>query len=343
MDFVYTILAVPGLWIILQFLSSLAFASMNFIDEWLLANLVVSDVEKDEESDSVGVLVIVSGLFGLVTAIIFGIIAFFSPEGFATLMIGERLVAQASIVGMLEMVWLTLYFYAINRAGAVNAAPLFQAIPVISLLLAVTAHVLYTEFHVLAAAKFAEVPPLVHVVAAGAIICGGFMLNMSEVKGRWHVDTKTIVLMLAASTIIAVIYFLFKDVASESNFVATAFWGGIGSAGASVAIFVFYKPYRRQFLEFCYSTNKRGLMVQLVNEVLNASAVIISQLAMVVGPSVMVVSAMNAWQPIFILIIGWIQAKRGSKTHAEQLQGSKFLIKALSIGVIAGGTVLIAL
>ena len=329
MGIVYAFLAIPGLWIILQFFASLAFASMNFIDEWLLTNLAAGDTEEDEGSDSVGVLVIVSGLFGLVTAAIFGIIAFLSPHGFATLVIGQQLITQASVVGMLEMVWLTLYFYAVNRAGAVNAAPLFQAIPVISLVLGLLV--------------FGEVPPLTQVIAAGAIIVGGFMLNISEVEGRWHVDKKTIILMLAASTIIAVIYFLFKNAALESNFVATAFWGGIGSASASVAIYSFYPPYRRQFMKFCYSTDRSGLMVQLINEVLNASAVIISQLAMTLGPSVMVVSTMNAWQPIFILIIGWILAKRGSKTHAEQLQGNALLKKAVSIGLIAVGTVFIAL
>ena len=329
MGIVYAFLAIPGLWIILQFLASLAFASMNFIDEWLLANLSTNTTEEDEKSDSVGVLVIVSGLFGLVTATIFGIAAFLSPDGLATLMIGKQLITQASVVGMLEMVWLTLYFYAINRAGAVNAAPLFQAIPVISLVLGLLV--------------FGEVPPLMQIVAAGAIIAGGFMLNISEVEGRWEVDKKTIALMLTASAIIAVIYFLFKDAALESNFVATAFWGGIGSASASVAIYSLYPPYRRQFIEFCRSTNKYGLMVQLINEVLNASAVIISQLAMTLGPSVMAVSAMNAWQPIFILIIGWILAKRGSETHAEQLRGNGLLKKVVSIGLIAGGTVFIAL
>lgn len=333
MDIIVFILALPGLWIFLQTLSSLCYAGEVFIDGWLLRRLAKSDAaafESDEdEPAAIGILVTISALFGIVIAIFFGLVTFATSAGFATLNIGTELALQATLVGIGEVVWLIPYLKANNHAGEVKAAPLFQVIPVISLVLGLV--------------FFGEVPPLVHIIAAGIIIIGGITLDLTEVEGKWSVDKKTIGLMLLASLIIAFITFFFKDAALEGNFIATAFYGGIGMSIAGIIIFFTYAPYRKQFLAFCEEADKPAVLTQLANEVVDTMAVMTSHLAVVIGPSVMAVMALNAWQPVFILIIGWVLAKRGSEAHAELLNGAKLRQTVLAIALLALGTVLIAL
>ncbi len=313
-------------WIILAILAAFAYAAMNFIDEWLIERLEgEASEDESEETDSVGILVIVSGLFGIVVAGVFGYYAFIVPG--VNLWVSDVLIAQAVIVGMLEISWLPFYLYATKRGGALEAAPLFQTIPVISLVLGLV--------------FFAEVPPMLHVAGALTIVVGGTILNL--VPGTWKLDWRTVGLMLIASTIIAFIYFLFKDAALEGNFVATAFWGGVGMALAAVLIWLLWPPYRREFNAFTKSVDKKGVLAQLSNEVIDTFAVLASQKAVVLGPSVMVVTALNAFQPVFILLIGWLLAKRGSNKHKEALTGNEGYKKTVSIALIALGTVIIVL
>ena len=328
MDIIYSALRLlTEPWALLALVASFAFACENHTDDWLLKRLG-GNTEDIEQSDAVGTLVIISGLFGFVVAFVFGLVAYFAPDKNMTVFIGKDLVTQATIIGMLEVTWLIPYLYAVNRTGALAAAPLFQSIPVIALFLGL--------------GIFAEVPPMMHIIGAGVIVCGGFLLNLTEVEGKWKVDKKTVGLMLLASTIITVISFLFKDNALEGNFVATAFWGGVGMFISSQLILLNYRPYRQQFMKYAQNVDKRGITVQLVNEVVDMFAALIQRLAVMIGPAVMTVEALNAYQPVFILIISWFLGKNGSKSHAKELQGNKFLVKTSAIALIAIGTIFIA-
>ncbi len=89
------------LWVALALAAALAYAAMNFIDEWLIERLEgEASEDESEETGSVGSLVIVSGLFGLVVAGVFGYYAFIVPG--VNLWVSEGLIVQAVIVGMLE-------------------------------------------------------------------------------------------------------------------------------------------------------------------------------------------------------------------------------------------------
>ncbi len=104
-------------WIILAILAAFAYAAMNFIDEWLIERLEgEASEDESEETDSVGILVIVSGLFGIVVAGVFVYYAYLVPT--ATVMVSGDLIAQALLVGMLEISWLPFYLYATKRGGS---------------------------------------------------------------------------------------------------------------------------------------------------------------------------------------------------------------------------------
>ena len=172
------------------------------------------------------------------------------------------------------------------------------------------------------------------------IVAGGFVLNL--VPGTWRLNGSVVLLMLLSSSIIALIYFFFKDVANEGNFWAAAFWMGWGMALAASLLWIGYKPYRRQFNSFIVNLNWKVLTVNTVNEVSATVSVLCVQAAVMMSPSVATVTALNAYQPIFILIIGWLLAKGGSDQHAIKLAGSEFWKKSGAIILIALGTVFIS-
>lgn len=334
MDFVQTVRdLLPEPWILIAIAGSFAFASMNFIDEWLLDRLNINNEAEEGEQTAVGSMVIISGLFGLVVASVIGLSSFFLPPSVGSIWVPKGLIGQALVVGMLEVTWLIPYLYATNHhddetdhGGAIAAAPLFQTIPIFGLVLGLI--------------FFGEVPPLMQIIGSFIIVGGAILLNL--MPGTFRLNKRVVLLMLLASSIVALIYFLFKGAASEGNFIATAFWGGIGMSISSVLIWSFYPPFRRQFNHVMKHASKGDLAFNFINEVVDKGATLAFQLAVLIGPSVMAVSAMNAYQPVFILLIGLVLAKFGSKAHAKQLQGTELVKKAIAIAFIAGGTVLIA-
>lgn len=308
----------------LSLLAALGYASIGYIDEWLLHRHGVGD--DGLPADAAGKLIIISGLFGFVVSAFFALIGVLNG-GLDLLQASTKSLALATLAGMFEIVWLIPYFYAMQRAGALNATPLFQSVPVFSLLFG--------------ALFFAEIPPLKQVIGAFVIATGAFVLNFNV--RNWRVDWVTILLMFAASSMISFEYFFFKGAAIEVGFVTSAFCSGVGMVVATGLIWAGWPPYRKQFKRYLVRAGKFDLGVQVGNEGLNSASVLASQLAVVRGPSVMLVSAFNAFHPIFTLLIGWLLAKQGSKFHADEFQGGRSLQKSMAIALIAAGTAIVAL
>lgn len=312
-------------WALFMMAASLIFAAMNHFDEWFLG--YIARTTQNESHSGVGALVIFSGLFSFLIATAFLAYSLWTGDQHSSVLIGHHLAWQAIGVGMLEAVWLIPYFYAIGRSGALEAAPLFQSIPIFSLLLGLLV--------------FGESSPLLNIIGSVVIVSGGYLLNL--VPGTWKLDVRTIAMMGFSSAVIAFIYFVFKDTALAGNFVATAFWSGIGTGISSLLLLAVVPSYRQQFVRFMGNASKLAFAGQLVNETLNIASVLLSRRAMMLGPSVVAVSALNAYQPVFILILGWILAKFGITEHGERLRGFELLKRSGAIALIALGTVLIAL
>jgi ABC-type nickel/cobalt efflux system permease component RcnA len=86
----------------------------------------------------------------------------------------------------------------------------------------------------------------------------------------------------------------------------------------------------------------KAVGIQLLNEVMDAGGAYMTHLANVLGPSVMVVTAFNASQPIAIGLIGALLGLFGIK-HAATGGKTPWLLIGTAILLIAAGTVLVAL
>lgn len=311
-------------WILLALFAAFGDALVGYIDEWLLVKLRTTKTGALTHSDAPGKLLLISGFFGFVTAI--GALVFSLITGDAyPLYITEVIFVVAFVAGIIEVLWMIPYFHGLEQGGALNATPLFQTIPIFSLVFGLL--------------FFSELPSTAHIIATAIIIAGAILLNYSPSARR--IDRHTLGLMLLSSALISLGFFLFKDAATEGNFVATLFAHGLGMGMFSVLIWTCWPPYRRQFNSFMRSLNIKVLAAQVGNESLYAVSTIASQLAIVLGPSVMVVTAFNAFHPIFTLFIGLILFAFGSKEHKLELGGPLVILKTMAVILIAFGSVMI--
>jgi hypothetical protein len=307
-------------WVILVLVASVMFAIGNFADELLLVKY----------EQSIGTLVIISGLFGLVLMVIFAVTALFTGSNID---LPQPTALQAIGVGVLEQLWIIPYLYATKRRGAMVAGPLFQGVPVIAL-----------GFE----AMFGVIPPLVQIGGALLIVLGGILLSVEKEEDEdgntsHSIDWITVGLMTISATLIALIYVLFKDAADgEAGYVAVGFWSGLGIFLTGAVIWLVYTPYRRSFNTFMRNADGKAIGIQLLNEVMDTGGAYLTHLANVIGPSVMLVTAFNASQPIAIALIGGLLALFGVK-HAGAKGKTQWLLIFGAILFIAVGTVLVAL
>lgn len=320
-------------WILLVLLAQLTWALGNYLDHYLL----VRYRPQVESASSVGTLVMVSAAFTVVTGTLIGLSSLLlfglgradsNPLDLAPI---ERLTAMS--VGVLEILWLIPYMHALDESDETLAPPLFQTVPMFGL--------------VLGFLFFDETPPALHILAGACILAGSIALNTNwwepRTDSRAVVNVRVIALMMLASFVIALAAFVFKDTALEENYWGTAFWMSVGGMLTGCGMWLLIPSYRRNFNSFIGGRDRRGLALNVVNELTDAAAVLAFYGAVLLGPSTALVQATVAYQPLFILAIGLVAARFGSKFHAERLSGQALMQRSLGILVIVFGSVLIFL
>ncbi len=317
MDIIVSVLGLlTSAWFVFALFANLASAGGTYIDEVL--------TRKYEQP--IGVQVIVTGLFGFVLVGIFGTTAVLTQEN---LNLPLTTIAQAMGVGVLEQLYTIPLLYAIYRRGAMVVGPMTQLVPVITLGFG---------------GMFGIMPPAMQIGGALLIVAGGIILSIEKPEDEDDAKIDWITLGLAglSSLLVALIYVLFNETAeSDDMFVAVGFWSGLGMGLAGITIWAVYRPYREVFNDFCRNANKEALGLQLANEALDAGGTYFMHKANLLGPSVMVVTATGAIEPLAIGIIGFLF---GIKHASDKEASSWSRVIAISIAIIAiaGGVVLVS-
>jgi uncharacterized membrane protein len=318
-------------WIILVVGAQITWAVGNYIDRWLLVRYKTNDVN----DTSVGTLVLVSGFFtiiiGLFVLVVMYALVQYDIVDSSLLLIGRKERITAMIVGVLEILWLIPYLYALNESDETQAPPLFQTVPVFGI--------------VLGALFFDEIPTVLHIVAGAIIITGSLILNVNlgatRRAGVLQLQGKVILQMLLASFIIALAAFLFKVTAVEENYLGTVFWMSIGSFLTACLIWLVVPQYRRDFNAFVKRRDVKGVTINIVNEITDNIAILAFYGAVVLGPSTALVQATMAYQPIIVLIIGIIAVWFGSEFHVERFSSGGLTQRIVGITAIVGGSIMI--
>lgn len=308
-------------WVWLILIASIMYAAGNYVDELLLGKY----------EQEVGTLVLISTFFGGIIALAF---LGFALSGEIPLLADRPLIIKALIVGLLEALWIIPYLYATERSGAIIAGPLFQVVPIFALVLESLTGV---------------IPPIFQIIGALIIVVGGVILSIEkeeEENGvtKSSINWGTFLLMSVSAILVALIYVLFKDAAVSGSFTLIGFWTGIGMFLSGAAIYCVWKPYRVQFHTFTSNANYKALTVQFLNEVLDAGGVYMTHLANTLGPSVMLVTAFNATQPIAIGVLGFILSYFGiAGVSSESANKRGWVMIIIGIAIIAVGLVVLAL
>lgn len=320
-------------WFVVIILAGAMFAAGVFIDEFLT------------KKQAIGTLVIISSLFGLIVMAVFATIAFFTETD---LYINQNRLALVLLIGAGEIAWVIPYLKATYRRGAVVVGPMFQLIPVVG--------------GVAEAIFIGIIPPMVQIIGAILIVVGGFVLSIEEEENEdgsttYVSDWKTVGYMAVSASLAAIVYVLFKSAAGPqmipsevsfwqkfnhvlASYTVIGFWTGLGMVLTGIAIWIVWKPYRDDFNAFCKKANSKMVALQLVNETMDSGGAYMTHLANLLGPSVLVVTAFNAAQPIFILLFIPILLFLGFKTWDIKYN---WKVIAPSILTIAVGTSLLAL
>lgn len=307
-------------WVLLIIFASLLYAAGNYIDELLLCKY----------EQEVGTLVIISTLFG---AVIAGIFLFFAHFFEISIFLDKPIIVQALFIGVLEAIWVIPYLYATERSGALIAGPLFQAVPVFALVFE---------------SLLGTIPPLLQMVGASIIVLGGIIISIEKEEDEegntsHAVNWPTILMMSISAVIVSLIYVLFRDAAIATNFVAVGFWTGLGTFLTGLVIYTLWEPYQQQFNAFCKNANYKAFGLQFFNEILDAGGVYMTNLATTLGPSVMVVTAFNATQPIAVGVIGFLLSYFGvTSISSDKTKTSGWLFVSFGILLIAAGIIVLA-
>ncbi|MFA7422010.1 MAG: EamA family transporter [Melioribacteraceae bacterium] len=179
------------------------------------------------------------------------------------------------------------------------------------------------------------------LMAMALIILGTTIISFEiDTDNKFKLRKKVILPMLAATFFWAAGGTVFKMVALEENVVRSLFWEHLTLAVAGIAVFIFIRSYRENFLLAVKNSSKTILSVNLLNEVLYMSGNIIFSFVYIMAP-VSLVLLTDSFQPIFVLAIGIFLTIFFKKITVEKIQAKHLWQKIFAIAVTGIGTYLL--
>lgn len=264
-------------WIFLSLLAPFLFALGNHIDQ----DLVTKFFPGEEDSSSVGSLIIVSCIFGL---LFLPFIVYFVPT-VLQVPINDSLFLIG--IGVVEGLAILAYLYAIFEGEEISSlVAWFNSIPVFSLILGFI--------------FLGETISPVQFVGLCIVLGGLIMLSVRKEESTFLLKKKIVILMLTSSILYSAIYTFFKTVTETHSFWESAFWQYIGLTILGLIFFIFFKNYRTAFLQTFKNKSIKFYSLNLFNEIIFIGGNLITQFAMLLAP-IALVSLLGAFQPLIVL------------------------------------------
>ena len=182
-------------------------------------------------------------------------------------------------------------------------------------------------------------------ILAGLVIILGAVILTLEIKTSEKIKFKSTIfwLMLASSFIYSLNLFIFKFVGLESGFWQTSFWEYAGFIISAIFIWIFIPKWRQDFLKIMHGFRTNAFQIfsiNALNETLNIVAKMIFNFASLLAPLALV-SLVNGFQPVFVLIYGIILTLLWPHLGKENIAKKDLLQKILAILIILLGAYLI--
>jgi len=278
-------------------------------------------VDRFLKGRGVGSLILFSALFA---GVVIPIIAIINPLVFSIPTMDIMLLAVSGVLGSLAVIF---YLYALEHEDTSLVVPLFQFIPIFS--------------YILGYIFLGEELSGRHIIAGIIIVLGAVILTLEiEEEKKISLKIKPLILMIMASLMFSVMDVLYKFVSIEHDFWLTQFWHYVGLFIFGLILYLCIKEYRSEFHRVVTSSPLPIFGANIGGEVLQVSANIMNNAALLLAP-VVLVTLVAAYMPVIVFLMGFFLTFLIPKYITEKVSKKHLLHKSLAIGVIVIGSVLL--
>ena len=299
------------MWLLYAFSGPIMWAVSTHIDKFL--------VDKYFRDSDTAVLMVFTALLGIIAL---PAIWLFEPKVLALPWLATGVMILSGILYMGAMLF---YLRAIQTEEASVVAPLFQA------------NTLFT--FALGAIILHEMPHWPQLLGAGLVILGALGLSLGKNLHLGSFKPRLVMLMLAATFVVALSSVAFKFFAVQDEFWSTTFWTFVGEGLFGAAILALPK-YRQQFLTLFRRNPGAVIGVNAANELINLGGGLGVRYASLLAP-VALVSAVSATTTFFVFFFSILLTLFFPKVGHEDLSARNVIQKAIGGILIMAGVALI--
>jgi drug/metabolite transporter (DMT)-like permease len=299
------------MWLIYAFSGPIFWAVSTHIDKYL--------VDRYFRHADTTVLMVFTALLSLV---------FLPPIALldsAVFKLGLGAIAVMTLSGILYMGAMLFYLRAIQREEASVVAALFQASTLFTFLLGWL--------------FLGEKLGWAKGAGCAAIVLGALVLSQGRKFSLKKFKLRLVLLMLAATFVLALSSVLFKFFAVADDYWTTIFWNFLGEALFGMVILLVPR-FRRQFFHLFKMHPGAVLGVNMANELINLGGGLGVRYAMLSAP-VAVVSAISATTTFFVFAFGILLTLLAPRLGHEDLSARNLIQKAVGAILITAGVVLV--
>lgn len=298
------------IWFFVALIGPFMYALTNHIDKILL--------EKYFKKGGVGTILLLSSLIS-----VFVLPIFFLADKTVLDVSGINILALA-MVGILNVLVLWCYLFAIKEEEASVVIVFYQLVPVFG--------------YVLSYFVLGEILTKMQIIAMAIIIFGTTIISFEiDSENKFKLRRKTILPMLAASFFWALESVIFKAVALEENVWRSLFWEHLALVLMGITIFIFMRSYRTNFISAIRNNSKTVLSIGVVNEALYVFGNLAFAFAYMLAPIALVLLT-DSFQSIFALVIGIFLTVFFPKISVEKIQVKYIWPKIIAICITGIGT-----
>ena len=299
------------MWLLFAFTGPVLWAISTHIDKYL--------VDKYFRDSNTAVLLVFTAFLGVFAL---PAIWLFEPK---VLSLPWLATVVMMVSGILYMGAMLFYLRAIQSEEASVVAPLFQANTVFTFVLGLI------FLH--------ELPRWQQLAGASLVVGGALGLSLDKKLHFGSFKPRLVLLMCAATFVLALSSVVFKFFAVHDEFWSTTFWTFIGEGLFGAGILAVPK-YRKQFAHLFRKNPGAVIGVNAANELINLGGGLGVRYASLLAP-VGLVSAISATSTFFVFLFGILLTLFFPMVGREDLSARNVYQKAAGGGLIMAGVVLI--
>ncbi len=301
------------MWLLFAFAGPVLWAASTHIDKY--------PVDRYFQNSDTAVLMVFTALIGV---LMLPPIWHYVPGVFALRPLD---MAVMIVSGILYMGAMLFYLRAIQSEEASVVAPLFQSSTLFTFLFA---YLLLGE--VLTWKQ----------IGGGALLLGGALILSLDSSLRFRrIKLRLVLLMLAATSVLAISSVIFKLFAVRDEFWITTFWTYVGEALFGIGI-IAIPAYRRQFAALFRKSPGPVVAINGANELINLGGGLSVRFASLLAP-VALVSAISSTTTLFVFAFGILLTAFFPKLGHEDLSWRNLAQKGAGAALAAIGVALINL